>query len=124
MLNVIGAPYHPASSVFRPASLRAAGGKGIRTAGCGGTPKAYMSAQPKRPVQPLVLLQELSHPVGHRLPVVEVCQDDGITEAITPEPAFIQHLPGGEGAATGVPGQAEQPYPLLCRGRVRLQVPF
>ena len=54
----------------------------------------------------------------HRLPIVEVRQDDGIAEAITTEPALIQHLPGGEGAATGVPGQAEQPHALLCRGRL------
>src|SRR5262245_24801918 len=61
------------------------------------------SARPR-----LLLLQELLHPVGHRLPVVEVRQDEGIAEAIATEPALIQYLPGGEGATTGVPGQAEQ----------------
>src|SRR5215475_15887304 len=66
----------------------------------------------------LLLLQELLHPVGHRLPVVEVRQDEGIAEAISTEPALIQYLPGGEGATTGVPGQAEQPHALLCRGCV------
>src|SRR5215475_15145598 len=66
----------------------------------------------------LLLLQELLHPVGHRLPIVEVCQDEGIAEAIATEPALIQYLPGGEGATTSIPGQAEQPHALLCRGCV------
>src|ERR1043166_6229111 len=48
-----------------------------------------------------LLLQEFVHLARHRLTVVKVRQDERVAEAIAPEPALIQHLPGGEGAAAG-----------------------
>ncbi len=49
-------------------------------------------------------------------------EDGGVTEGVAAEIAFVQNLTRSEGAATGIPGQAEQAYPLLGGGGIGVQV--
>src|SRR5712691_5238280 len=66
--------------------------------------------------------QKLQHPFHHLALGIDRRHGAGARERVAREKALVEHLAAAEGAAGGVPRQAEEFDPVPCRGVVGRQI--